>query len=216
MERQRERSRREEQRRGARSRDKEKEQTKSRWAALEKYLESRRDIHVDKGRNKEMAEFLATRLEHFLKVTLERVYDFACVKNKKSILGNEFGYFPQGSERVPIEAPFYIQPSSKIYTLSYKSKLENYFQLRVREFAREDMLQEELEAKARDSDRKLDRKLENYLFRQRPVEAKEWEEEKVDLGVSSAVHISFEHFIEYLDQHHYLRNSLVLFNAYHT
>ena len=79
-----------------------------------------------------MAEFLATRLEDFLKVTLERVYDYACIKNKKSSLGNELGYFPPESKRLSIEAAFYIQPCSKIYGLAYKDKLESYFQLRVK------------------------------------------------------------------------------------
>jgi hypothetical protein len=91
---------------------------------MEKYLESRKDLHIEKTKIKEISEFLASRFDNFMKRTIEKIADIAALKNKKNPkLGNEIGYFSRESERVVPQAPFYISPNSKIFALSYKHKL---------------------------------------------------------------------------------------------
>jgi hypothetical protein len=61
---------------------------------LEKYIDSRKDLHCEKSKSKDIGEYLAAKLDQFLKTTLEHMYDIACLKNKKNPkLGNELSYF---------------------------------------------------------------------------------------------------------------------------
>ena len=67
---------------------------------------------------------MASRLDHFMKRTVEKIIDVASLKNKKNPkLGNEVGYFSAASQRVAAQNSFYFSANSKIYLMQYKHKL---------------------------------------------------------------------------------------------
>lgn len=61
-----------------------------------KYIESRKDLACDRKSKESIGEYLAAKLDQFLKTSLEQMYDIACLKNKKNPkFGNELGYFAE-------------------------------------------------------------------------------------------------------------------------
>ena len=66
---------------------------KGRSSAIEKYL-TKKGFKSTGSKGKELSEYLAGRLDQFMKVAIEQMYDIACLKNKKNPkFGNELTYF---------------------------------------------------------------------------------------------------------------------------
>ena len=127
---------------------------------IECYINSRKDLSFEKGKSKEISDFLAAKLDQFLKVALEQMYDIACLKNKKNQkLGDELGYFSEENNRIQNIQEFYFQPNTKIYSLSYKHKHDIYSNLRIKEIKKEDELRNNLEAKTNEGEKKIDKKI---------------------------------------------------------
>lgn len=90
---------------------------------------------------------MTSRLDNFMRKTIEKIIDIGCLKNKKNWkTGNEMTYFSPNSDRAASQTPFYISPNSKIFLLQYKHKLEIYTTLRAKEIKKEDELRSALEA----------------------------------------------------------------------
>ena len=74
-----------------------------------------------------------------------------------------------------------------------------------------------LEAKTNEGDKKIDKRIEGYMLRHRPKESDSiltaYRED--DGHRSDTVAISIEHMTYYLENHSWLKNSLLLFNVYH-
>lgn len=75
-----------------------------------------------------------------------------------------------------------------------------------------------LEVKTNEGEKKIDKRIENYILKPRPKESDSilipFREEK-DVYRSQSVTISLEHVIYFLESHPWLKNSLLLFNVYH-
>lgn len=76
----------------------------------------------------------------------------------------------------------------------------------------------QLEEKTAQGDKKIDKKIENYILKPRPKESDtiflQYREEKDGIR-SESVTISIEHVIHFLENHPWLNNSLLLFDVYH-
>jgi hypothetical protein len=83
---------------------------KSKATPIEKYIQSRRDLHCDPSKIKDLSEYLANKLDQFLKNTVEEIYDIACLKNRKNPkFGNELGFFADEHGRVSDTQEFYFK-----------------------------------------------------------------------------------------------------------
>jgi hypothetical protein len=112
------------------------------------YLIRGKDLSFEKGKSKEISDFLAAKLDQFLKVALEQMYDIACLKNKKNQkLGNELGYFSEENNEFKIFRSSTFSPIPRFTPLSYKHKHDIYSNLRIKEIKKEDELRNNLEAK---------------------------------------------------------------------
>ena len=106
-----------------------------------------------------------------------------------------------------------------MFVLLYKHKLELYTGLRARELKREEELRAGLEQRTGESEKKVDKRIENYVLKPRPKEVDPveifHEEREAMRTTPNAVLICAEHALHFLENHHFLKNSLLLFNAYH-
>lgn len=188
-------------------------------SAIQSYIESKKTFQCERSKLKDVSEFIATKLDLFLKNAIEQMYDTACLKNKKNPkTGNELGYFSEENNRVHHTHQFYYQPNTSIYALSFKHKHVIYNTLRANEIKKEDDLRSTLETKTNEGEKKIDKKIENYILRPRPKESDTilipYREEK-DGFRNETVTIGIEHVINFLENHSWLKNSNLLFEVYH-
>lgn len=147
------------------------------------------------------------------------MYDIACLKNTKNPkFGNELGYFAEANDRVLVTQEFYFQPNTRIESLTYRHKHEIYSNLRIKEIKIEDDLRLALESKTNEGEKKIDKRIENYILKPRAKDTENmlipFREER-DGFLKQGVKIDIEHAIYFLENHPWLKSSMLLFEVYH-